>query len=611
MAIPAILDPTIVKKASEKELKEQQQSLKDFANVIGQQMPTEFQADKITTQAPTQAADVSVSKITAPTVNMPKPITTQQGSVNNQERVTIQQPTDMLVTQVEKSSDAVAANIADSAKITAPTLGQGTQLKQTQIAELERMQAAQMSREDIEFRKRQLELANMLQAQASGQGPSLAQNQLQQANEQALKQQMALAASQRGGNLQMAQRQAAINIGDLQQQNALQSAQLAMQEQMAARQQLEGILGSARGQDIAVDTTQTGFEQQSEMVNKQASDQRVLQQAQMSQATDFKQADIDETRALTQAEIDIRTNIANAEAENSRLLANAGFQQDINKLNKMSDDEYNALVANFINDAVKTNKFSAEKAAEIQAELDSRRIAQDQALQTDMVKFNISTRLQRDQFNSESEYRAALANAQMQLDAAKTSAMLKLQADTTNQAAKNEMERFAADAKLRTDIANQAAALQAQGMSLQAISQKLGLQADTLKAINQIEQSLFQAESDRQKTISEKRSGVLGSLMNAAGSVMTSDRNKKANIKKADNQIDDFLAALQSYEFEYKDKPNVKYIGIMAQDLEKSTAGKTAVKLAEDGTKVVGIPEGLGLAFAAIAKLSKDIKGKK
>jgi hypothetical protein len=99
------------------------------------------------------------------------------------------------------------------------------------------------------FRGKQLGLAGQLEAQAAGQGPSLAQAQLQQATDQNIAQQMALAASARGGNVGMAQRQAAQNAAAVQQQAAQQASMLRMQEQMAAREQLGGLLGQGRAAD--------------------------------------------------------------------------------------------------------------------------------------------------------------------------------------------------------------------------------------------------------------------------------------------------------------------------------------------------------------------------
>ena len=75
----------------------------------------------------------------------------------------------------------------------------------------------------------------MLQRQAAGTAPSAAQIQQQQGNEEAIRAQMAMAASSRGGSPAEAQRQAAFNIANLQQQNVSQQSILRAQEQAQAQ----------------------------------------------------------------------------------------------------------------------------------------------------------------------------------------------------------------------------------------------------------------------------------------------------------------------------------------------------------------------------------------
>lgn len=101
-----------------------------------------------------------------------------------------------------------------------------------------------------QFRDDQRTLATLLAQQANGTGPSLAMNQLQAAGDQNMRQAMALQASQRGPQsagsfLNIANRQAQIGS-----QLGQDSANLRLQEQMAARNQLASLLGGARGQDI-------------------------------------------------------------------------------------------------------------------------------------------------------------------------------------------------------------------------------------------------------------------------------------------------------------------------------------------------------------------------
>jgi hypothetical protein len=101
-----------------------------------------------------------------------------------------------------------------------------------------------------DFRQGQMDLVRQLQQQAAGRGPSLAGMQAQAVGQQSLAQQQALAAGAAPGNEALAARQAAMNAGSTMQGVAQTSAQARMAEQMAARQQLAGVLGQGRGMDI-------------------------------------------------------------------------------------------------------------------------------------------------------------------------------------------------------------------------------------------------------------------------------------------------------------------------------------------------------------------------
>jgi len=92
-----------------------------------------------------------------------------------------------------------------------------------------------------------------LQQQAAGKGPSLAGAQLKSASDRNLSQQLAAAASQRGGSAASTQRQLAQHQSQAGQQVAQQSGQARIQEQNAARQQL----GQQIGQEQQLADTMT------------------------------------------------------------------------------------------------------------------------------------------------------------------------------------------------------------------------------------------------------------------------------------------------------------------------------------------------------------------
>lgn len=101
--------------------------------------------------------------------------------------------------------------------------------------------------EDV--RSQQMGLAQALQSQMAGQGPSLAQSQLKQATDRNIRQAMAMS-QQRGSNPFLAQRNVAQAAASAGQQAAAQSADLRSQEQLAAQQQLGAVTGQTRSADL-------------------------------------------------------------------------------------------------------------------------------------------------------------------------------------------------------------------------------------------------------------------------------------------------------------------------------------------------------------------------
>lgn len=113
-------------------------------------------------------------------------------------------------------------------------------------------------------------LAQDLQAQAAGQGPSLAQMQLMQATNQNNAMSAGMAASQRGINPALAQRMAMQNQATMNQGAAAQSGQLRLQEQMQARQQLGDVLNAQRQGYLGQQQNNAGmFGQAGQLQNQQ------------------------------------------------------------------------------------------------------------------------------------------------------------------------------------------------------------------------------------------------------------------------------------------------------------------------------------------------------
>ncbi len=134
----------------------------------------------------------------------------------------------------------------------------GVQAPQAQAGRIGQFQNAGNG---AQFRGGQQQLIGQLQAQANGQGPSLATGQFNRSLESGIAAQQAQANSGRG-NTALAGRLAAQNIGGLTQDLAGQASQARIQEQISARQQLAGVLGQARGQDIGVNQFNAGQQNQ-------------------------------------------------------------------------------------------------------------------------------------------------------------------------------------------------------------------------------------------------------------------------------------------------------------------------------------------------------------
>lgn len=133
-------------------------------------------------------------------------------------------------------------------------------------------------------------LAQQLQAQANGQGPTLAEQRMKESTDRGMAQSLAMAASARGANPGMAMRQAADSQANIQANAAQQEADLSQQEQMNARGQLAGVLQgmgqqdlAARGQDIGLAQFNAGQGQQNSQFNAGLGFQGAQQNAQLAQ----------------------------------------------------------------------------------------------------------------------------------------------------------------------------------------------------------------------------------------------------------------------------------------------------------------------------------------
>lgn len=114
-----------------------------------------------------------------------------------------------------------------------------------------------------ESRARQTSLAEALEASARGEGPSVADQQLRSASDRSLANQLAVAASTRGGTSAAARRALMNNQAATNQDLARNSAELRLREQMEARTQLGNLASQMREQDAVAQLNALNLEGQS------------------------------------------------------------------------------------------------------------------------------------------------------------------------------------------------------------------------------------------------------------------------------------------------------------------------------------------------------------
>lgn len=218
----------------------------------------------------------------------------------------------------------------------------------------------------------------------------------------------------------------------------------------------------------------------------------------------------------------------------------------------------------------------------------------------------------------------AQGNTAAQNAAALAQAQLKQQTTLANQAAGVTYGTQQGTMNQQTTLANQAA-VNAQKTQNDAYQQAmLGAAANT----SQLGASNLQGEatlnSNNYNTIQGTNAGVAtneqnndtkleGAGLSAAGGLLTaSDEDVKHGIKDASGDVEEFLQTLgspASWEYDNPDAPGQsdgRYVGPMAQDLEKSKAGKELVSDTPSG-KMVDYGRSTALVMSALKHINSKV----
>lgn len=446
-------------------------------------------------QASQMLADMQANPITAGQVSAPAAMAAQASAPTQQIGTT-----PIVSPEMGNASLATAAQMSPAAQAQAMLAGAPQQVAGSQvgggaqIGQVGTLTPAQIQdQQQAEVRAKQMALATQLEGQAAGTAPSLAQQQLKQANDRAIAQQMALAGMARGGNVSLAQRNAAVNTANLQQTNAQSAAQLKLQEQQQAQQQLGTLYGNTREADVTLAQKQAELAQQAGLTNFTTAADTAKAQAGLNQEANIQQAQLSQQAQLANQTAAVNTALENAKLGTSVNMAN------VDAINKQVADQ-----ANLQQQAILANQQAINQRTETIAKLQQDAAIQNRQITSQEQQTIAKMQQELSEFNADLQNKVALANQ---------------------------------DAELKTKLANQAADLTAKGMQADQVAKMMGISQDALVAVLQSESGLMAAKAARDATRYGASQQMAGAGIGAAGAIaaaaiMASDRKLKKNIKR-------------------------------------------------------------------------------
>jgi hypothetical protein len=478
-----------------------------------------------------------------------------------------------------------APNVQHVAPVDAAKVGY---IEEARAPEVQRTFIAQTPQEEL--RRRQLAITEVLEKGATGTGgPTAAEALLQKGQDRARREQMgqAITRARAGGNLGLAMSEANENMARIQGEGALDAAMLRAKEQQDAQGRIIQALEGTRAQDIGLATEGAKLAQGAN-----------LTEAELKSRTGLANLDVRSKTALTQAELEQEARQADAERKVKENLTEAGLGVDVAKSNQAADLSAKTTTAEI---GSKEELARVELAAKVAMD----NAARELAVLLEQAKLNQERGIR----NAELEQQIAIAQANLdsstqQFNAAQSNSMAATQGQITSGESKTDV-----DSVIKTQDRDLERELGLTGLDLQA-------GRDTVAADSLII-SADQADKARQ-------AGFTGSILTALGGLgaaVISDERKKKNItrilegKNGDDELLEAFDKIRPVEFEYKNpkEPGAnagRQVGVLAQDLERSKAGKTVVT-EENGTKMIELGPAVALALAGIAKIRAEMQAQK
>ena len=485
--------------------------------------------------------------------------TIQTASVSDAEGVTLGTVSDATTTDVGEVTDVTAPTIDPVSDATATDVGEVSDVTATEVAAIASVTDADM---DAIFEGGIDEAEKLLLARVNGTADSPAERQLMRTTEKNLR--MLLGATA-GGDADPAKVRQLKNIWQDMTQVAIgEAADLRSKESLAAESQLVELYTGKSTMKLNVRLANMEKDKQvafkngdlalaGKLANQQTALQRVITQASLN--TNIKLANLkkDTELAIEQGNMTLAADLANQQTELQRMITKATLDTNI-------------------------------KLANLQKAID---------LAVEKGKLDLAT---------------SLANLQKNLTIATVDAKLAVTQRSLDDAlaiANFQGEQALYGLEAQIDIETMKADLTEMGFDLQRDLAELD--SATQLQVAELTKQWREAAGDDQK-----QGAIIGALGSILAAWAKSDIRAKTNISPGAGEVESFLDALNSYKYEYKDEnaPGADagmFVGVMAQDLEKSAMGASFVKDTPNG-KMVDYGHGLAAILASQANIHDRLR---
>ena len=464
------------------------------------------------------------------------------------------------------------------------------------------------------------DIITKLEARIAGETTSPAELQLKTATETNMKQLLGATAGAQADPTRVRQLR---NIwAEMQQAATGQASQLRSQETIAAENALIEVAKQKGSLELQVELANLETRRQTALKNADMENVRNISIMQTNLARVIAQAEADVARTTTQAELTTRTRIANLDKDIKMAIKKGDLESVANLANQQTKLTQN--IAN-LDAKTRTKIANLDKAIRMAVEKGQLELAADLA--------NQKTELQENIAQADIDVKTAIANLEARRIKAVEEGKIDLALSIAN------LEKDVILAKVNSSMVLDAMALD-DAIALAAFQGTQNLytlesQIDIAQMENDLKEMGFEIQKDialmddatkryvanltKQYKDAANDTNQQGIILNmiatglAAYAKMGSDIQMKENISSGDREIEQFLDAINAYQYEYKDpkatgRDSGLLIGIMAQDAERGGPMGNAMVSEGPRGKQLDMNQGLAAVIAAQANLHKRTK---